>query len=92
MRYESIQYFVGRLFYAKKNKNIKYCVRSKMGNKAVGVPGNRRFIFCKLQKNKAAVAGRICSMLKSTRQFLLPTADRSKVYKSLQSWHEMKYL
>jgi len=43
---------VGRPFYAQKTKNIKNCAQPKTENKAARVPGNRRFIFCKLQKMK----------------------------------------
>jgi hypothetical protein len=43
---------VGRVFYAQKNKNIKNCVRPEKENMTPGVPSNRRFILCKLQKMK----------------------------------------
>jgi len=70
LRYESIQYFVGRPFYAQKTKNIKNCAQPKTENKAARVPGNRRFIFCKLQKMKRRLPGKICSMLKSIQKLL----------------------
>ena len=71
MRYESIQYFVGTLFYTQKNKNIKNCVRPKNGKYGCTCAGQSPLHFLQIAKNEAAIAGKICRMLKSIRKFLI---------------------
>ena len=70
MRYESIQYFVARLFYAQKNKIMKNCIRRKMENQTARVPGNGRFIFLQFAKNETTIAAKICSLLKSVQKLM----------------------
>ena len=65
MRYKSIQYFVGRPFGDQNNKIIKNCIRLKMENKTVRLPGDRCFIFLQIAKKETTMGAKIYSILET---------------------------